>query len=156
MTRQAATVEPSNKSNPGCMTIVNRDGSDDALEAIAALFPSLADGGYCGVLREAGGRDVLDVDIMHGGECGDEPNRWDASVWYEADRWTRADVVVERGLHRHLDRTTDEKGWAVRVVVSPHRGRSTTHLFPCSFRGYRKTNARAYIARALTAHLAAN
>ena len=67
-----ARVEPTNDSNPGYATIkslVDRTG----LESIKALFPGFAGGGYDGILREAGGMDLLHFDILKGGECGDQP-----------------------------------------------------------------------------------
>ncbi len=152
MTRNAVKVSPRNKSNPGCMTVETRDGSDDSLEKISRFFPSLANGGYAKVLREEGGRDLLDVNILHGGETGNNRHVWDALVWAEGDRYKAVDVVVERG-HLRYDFNKDDGKWGVRVRVTLRNGERSEFVYPTSFRGYMKVDARAYIARALTAAL---
>jgi len=155
---RTVTVKPYNSSNPGCMTIGSRDGSQATLDRITALWPTFRTGGYRGLLLTEGGTDLLDAVVLHGGSGEDnDEDLWSAVVWHEGDKWCRTEVNVERGGRHCIDFTSEQrqaitdagKTWGFRVTVKPPTGRDTVHLYPCSWAAYRSPKARAWVARGL-------
>lgn len=145
---RSATLQPSNSGNPGCMTIVNHDGSAATMERIAALFPELKAGGYENQLRAAGGTDLIDV-VLHR-----EDDRGMAALWYETNRWRTTDVFMRRTWERD---PSDPDGtlYVITAQISPPGATPIRLKFTTTWRQWSRFDLRRWAARAVTQALRA-
>ena len=145
-----AKLQPTNSSNPGCMTFVAGSCPYEWMRVVN-MFPGLKDYGYEGRLRMPGSTDLIDAKFIR----EDDEDSGFALLSYETMPWRQTYVNLRREVFFN-EKTPDQRTSKVFAVIKDYQSREVARVqFRTTSKQFNRFNLRYWTARAVTQALRA-